>query len=56
MIGILVKNRLRSFIGTVIGKSKSGGVKQASKAKIIISKSGELLSYSAYRKLMAEEN
>ena len=29
---------------------------QASKAKIIISKSGELLSYSAYRKLMAEEN
>ena len=35
MIGILVKNRLRSLVGTVLGKSKGGEVKKASKAKMI---------------------
>jgi hypothetical protein len=28
---------------------------QAEKAKLIVSKSGELLSYAAYRRLMAQE-
>ena len=35
MIKILVKNRLRSLIGTVLGKSKNGEVKKASKLKIL---------------------
>ena len=35
MIKILVKNRLRALVGTILGKSKSGEVKKASTLKII---------------------
>ena len=35
MIKILVKTRLRSLVGTVLGKSRGGEVKKASTAKII---------------------
>ena len=35
MIKILVRNRLRSFFGSLVGRSRGGDVKKASRAKII---------------------
>ncbi len=35
MIRILIKNRLRSFLGTVVGRTKSGKVEKASRGKLI---------------------
>lgn len=35
MIKLLVKNRLRSFLGSIVGRGKSGTVKKASAGKIV---------------------